>query len=180
MKQELFDVLDEDGRRTGETVTRDEAHAKGIYHRAVVLYLVNDKNQVLMQKRSKTLKVWPGCWDVTSAGHVDAGELSEDCAIRELYEELGIKVEPQDMRYIGAYRSNKIHGTIHDCHFNEFFVAHKDVDTKDIKLQLSEVEQIKWVNFADFKRLTQSRDSSLTSKWEAFDSLIRYMESRST
>ena len=178
MTKELFDVLDENGRRTGETVSRDEAHAKGIYHRAAVLFIVNSKNQVLMQKRSKTKEVWPGCWDTTSAGHLDAGELSEDCAIRELHEELGIKVEPQDVRHIGGYRSNKKFGAIHDCHFNDFFVAQKDVDPKDIKLQLSEVEDIKWIDFAEFKRLTQSRDSSLTTKWDAFDALVRYMESR--
>jgi isopentenyl-diphosphate delta-isomerase type 1 len=180
MNQELFDALDEDGRRTGKTVSREEAHEKGIYHRAAVMFIVNDKNQVLMQKRSLTKKVWPGCWDMTSGGHLDAGESSEDCVIRETYEEIGVKIESRDIRHIGGYRSNKKFGAIHDCHFNDFFVAHKNVNLKDIKLQRSEVEQIKWVNFADFKRLTQSRDSSLTSKWEAFDSLIRYMESRST
>jgi isopentenyl-diphosphate delta-isomerase type 1 len=177
MNQEFFDAIDENGILTGETVTRDEAHAKGIWHRAAVVFLVNDKNQILMQRRSQSKKVWPGCWDLTAGGHLDTGELSEDCAIRETYEEIGVKIEPQDIRYYGGCRSNNTHGNIIDRHFNDFFVIHKNVDLKNIKLQKSEVEEIKWVDFAEFKRLTQSRDKTLTEKWEAFDGLVRYLES---
>ena len=173
---EIFDELDERGEPTGRTVTRDEAHKNGIWHRAVCLFLVNGKRQVLMGRRSYTKKLWPGCWDVSSGGHVDAGETGLACAVREMYEELGIKIDPRDVRYIGGYCSNNKSEKMWDKHFNEFYIAHKDVDVADIKMQQGEIEEIKWIDFDEFKKLTQGRDSSLTTKWEAYDALIHYIE----
>ena len=173
---EVFDVLDENGVRTGKTVGREAAHRDGVYHLAAILFLVNSKGQVLLQKRSHTKQRWPGCWDGAGGGHVGAGELGLFCVIRELEEELGVRVEPGDVRYIGVYRSNTKDGAVWDAHFNEFYVAHKDVDIKDIKLQASEVEDIKWVDFAKFKKMVKDRDAALTTKWQAFDALIHYVE----
>ena len=144
----------------------------------VLLFVVNSKNQILMQKRSAKKELWPGCWDGTGGGHVDAGEIGLTCAIRELREELNIDLCPRDVHYIGGYRSDKKHGEIHNRHFNEFFVAHKDVDVKDIKLQKSEVDEVRWIDFAEFKRWTQSCSPELTTKWEAFDSLVRYLDGK--
>jgi len=170
--EELFDELNEDGEFTGRTVGRDVAHKDGIWHRAVVLFLVNSKGQVLLQKRSRHKKKWPSCWDVSSGGHVDAGELGMMSAIRELREELGISVDAKDVRFISGYRSNN--GG--DAHHNEFYVAFKDVDPKDIKMQESEVEEFKWIDFVAFKKMVHKKDPSLTTKWEAYEALIRYVE----
>ena len=174
--EEMIDVLTEDGEFTGKVINREEAHKVGAWHRAICLFLVNSKKQVLIQKRSRYKKKWPGCWDVSSGGHVDAGEFGDTSAIRELYEELMVKVEPQDVRYLGGYRSNDKNERMWDCHFNEFFAAFKDVDIKDIKLQESEVEEAKWIDFEEFKKLTRSKDPSFTTKWEAYEALIRYIE----
>lgn len=174
--EEIFDVLDDNGEFVGKTVNRDDAHKNGIWHRAVVLFLVNSKKQVLMQKRSRFKKKWPSCWDVTSGGHVDAGELGLFSAIRELDEELGIKVKPREVRYISGCRSNQKTEKMWDAHINEFFVAFKDIDAKDVKLQESEVEEFKWIDFEDFKKMTKNRINSLTEKWEAYDALIKYIE----
>jgi isopentenyl-diphosphate delta-isomerase type 1 len=174
--EEKLDVLDENGDFTGKSVSREEAHLNGDWHRAVVLFIVNSKKQVLLQKRSTDKKKWPGCWDVTSGGHVDAGELGLMAAVRELYEELGIKIEPKDVRYISGCRSNNRDGKMRDAHFNEFFVAFKDVDTKDIKMQESEVEAFNWVDFEEFKKLIRNKDPKLTTKWEAYKALIDYIE----
>jgi len=173
---EMFEELDNCGCYTGRTVSREDAHRDGNWHRAVLLFIVNDKNQVLMQKRSVHKKLWPGCWDGTGGGHVEAGDLGYCCAIKEMKEELNIDINESDIRYIGGYLSDNKKGDIHDRHINEFYVAHKNVDVKDVKLQESEVEQIKWIDFDVFKQWTTSRSPELTTKWEAFDSLVRYME----
>ena len=172
---EMFDVLTEDGELTGEVVTREQAHKCGAWHRAVLIFLVNSKNQILMQKRSAAKKLWPGCWDGTGGGHVNSGEIGLFGVIRELREELGIEVKPSDVRYIGGYRSCQHNEKMHNRHFNEFFVAHKDVDIKDIRLQDEEVEEVKWISFEKFKEWTKSRSSDLTEKWQAFDALVRYL-----
>ena len=49
---ELIDVLDENGVKTGKIVTRSEVHKKGLWHRSIVVAIVNENNQILMQQRS--------------------------------------------------------------------------------------------------------------------------------
>ncbi len=49
---ELIDVLDENGIKTGEVLSRNEIHQKGLWHRAIVVAIVNKNNQVLLQQRS--------------------------------------------------------------------------------------------------------------------------------
>ena len=178
--EELFEALDENGEFAGEIVGRDEAHKTGVRHRAVVLYLVNSKKQVLLQRRSLSKKKWPGYWDVTSGGHVDAGELGLFSAIRELKEELGIVVKPQDVRYVCCRLTNHKQEGMLDNHVNEYFVAFKDIGIKDIKLQKGEVEEVKWIDFKVFKDMVKNRDSSLTTKWGAYEMLIKYIEKYGT
>ena len=72
---EIFDVLNEYGEFTGKTATREECHKKGYWHRAVYAFIIDDKGNVLLQKRSASKKLWPNLWDVTVGGHVDSGEL---------------------------------------------------------------------------------------------------------
>ena len=175
---ETFDVLDEHGGFTGEVIERDKAHEVGAWHRAVGLYLVNSKNQVLSQRRSESKKLWGGCWDYTAGGHVDSGELGLASVIRELDEELGIKVCASDVRYIFSYISDKKHEDkgIWDRHFNEYYIVFKDLDISSIKLQENEVDEIKWIDYSEFKKMVKSRDKSLTEKWECHDALVKYMD----
>ena len=52
-KEEFIDVLDENGLLTGEIKTRSEIHKQGLWHRCIVVAIVNEKNQVLLQQRKK-------------------------------------------------------------------------------------------------------------------------------
>jgi 16S rRNA (adenine1518-N6/adenine1519-N6)-dimethyltransferase len=98
---EVFDVVDEDDQVIGQK-TRAEVHAQGLIHRAVHVFVIGKKGQLLLQKRSMLKDVHPGTWDSSVAGHVDAGETYEEAAIRELEEEMGITVEepPRELRHI--------------------------------------------------------------------------------
>ena len=52
--------------------------------------VIQDENdKVLLTKRSKKMKIFPGAW-VLPGGHIDLGETFEECAIREIYEETGV------------------------------------------------------------------------------------------
>ncbi len=72
---EFFDVLDENGEYINEVASREECHKKGLWHKGVVAFIMNSNNQILLQKRSSTKKLWPDLWDVTAGGHVLTGEL---------------------------------------------------------------------------------------------------------
>ena len=56
MSKELIDVLDENGVKTGEILSREEIHKKGLWHRAIVVAIVNDKNEILLQQRSEKMR----------------------------------------------------------------------------------------------------------------------------
>ena len=62
---EIFDVLNEYGEFTGKTATREECHKKGYWHRVVYAFIIDDKGNILLQKRSASKKLWPNLWDVT-------------------------------------------------------------------------------------------------------------------
>lgn len=81
---EYFDVLNENGEFTGKVETRENCHEKGLWHRAIYGFIFNEQGEVLLQKRSKTKKLWPGLWDITAGGHVLAGEFGEQALIREV------------------------------------------------------------------------------------------------
>ena len=76
--KEYLDVVDENGKPTGETVERSVAHREGFPHRTSHLWLVRKRGgriQVLLQKRAMT-KSFPGCYDISSAGHIPAAMIS--------------------------------------------------------------------------------------------------------
>ena len=83
---ELFDVIDETGKATGDIVSREEAHRKGVIHRSVHVWVIREKEgktEVLLQKRSEEKESFPGMYDTSSAGHVLAGEEVLSSALRE-------------------------------------------------------------------------------------------------
>ena len=84
---EYLDIVDEQGQPTGEIVSRTLAHTKGIRHRTAHIWIVRRKNehfQVLMQKRAMSKDSFPGKYDTSSAGHIQAGDEPLASGLREL------------------------------------------------------------------------------------------------
>ena len=89
---ELFDIIDENGNPTGKIVERSIAHAEGIPHRTAHIWIIrrrNEKTEILLQKRSRNKDSFPGKFDTSSAGHIQAGDEPMESALRELKEETG-------------------------------------------------------------------------------------------
>lgn len=85
---ELFDVVDLDDRVTGQAPRR-EVHARHLLHRAIHVLVHDPAGRLFLQRRSLGKDTFPGCWDSSCSGHVDAGEDYPVAARRELGEELG-------------------------------------------------------------------------------------------
>jgi isopentenyl-diphosphate Delta-isomerase len=84
---ELLDVVDEDNRVMRQAPRR-EVHVNGDLHRSIHLFLVNDRREILLQKRSQWKPDWPGCWDSSVSGHVTAGQTYDETVFREAEEEI--------------------------------------------------------------------------------------------
>ena len=94
---ELIDVLDENGNKTGEVETKEEIYKRGLWHRSVHIWIENDKQELLVQKRNPLKNTFPNLWAISSAGHVIAGETSIESGLRELKEELDVDAKKEDL-----------------------------------------------------------------------------------
>src|SRR5712671_919050 len=91
MGEEIFDVVNQHDEVIGRE-TRREVHRQGLMHRAVHVLVFNRAGQVFLQKRSLRKDRQPGLWDSSASGHLDSGEDYDACAVRELREELGLRL----------------------------------------------------------------------------------------
>jgi isopentenyldiphosphate isomerase len=89
---ELLEIVDESGcviRRA----PRGQFHGDpSLAHRAVHVFVKNSCGDFFLQKRSHTKRVQPGRWDTSVGGHLAPGESYEAAALRELEEELGVRL----------------------------------------------------------------------------------------
>jgi len=97
MPEEIFDVVNERDEVIGRR-PRHEVHQLGLMHRAVHVLVFNSAGQVFLQKRSMSKDRQPGLWDSSSSGHVDSGEDYDTCSLRELREEIGLKLQSPPRR----------------------------------------------------------------------------------
>ena len=155
---EFFDVVDDLGNPTGGTVDRERAHAEGIPHRTAHVWIVrrkNDKVQILLQKRCENKDSFPGCYDISSAGHIPAGVGYIDSAIRELKEELGVDIRPEALVYCGV--KNIVFDSVfhdkefHDKQISKVFMLWLDLEEDEFTIQQEEIEEVKWMDFQECK-----------------------------
>ena len=173
--EELIDILDEDGNKTGRIETRTQVHEKGLWHRIIVVAIIDNNNQILMQQRSYTKDTNPGKWDISVAGHVSAGQTSVEAAIREVEEEVGIHICKENLQYVftckheSRPKENYIVKHIHD-----FYVAKVDkIDMEQITLQESEVESAKLVNREEFQYMVEHEN--MVKRDEIYKAVLEYI-----
>ncbi len=150
---ELLDVVTKEGIPTGEVVERSLAHEMGIRHRTAHLWLLRRRNnrvQILLQKRSPNKDSNPGCYDISSAGHIPAGVDYIPSCLRELKEELGLRAKPEALHYCGQRRffhRATFHGKpFLDHQVSNVYCVWMDVEPQDMDLQTSEVESVLWMD----------------------------------
>ncbi len=151
---EILDVVNKEGQPTGQTVERTVAHREGIMHRTSHVWLFrkrHDTIQVLLQKRSQNKDSYPGCYDISSAGHIPAGVDYLPSALRELEEELGIEVEADELILCGRrfiHYENVFHGhPFIDNQVSNVYLLWKDIEVSDLILQKEEIEEAVWMDF---------------------------------
>lgn len=154
---ELFDVRTKDGELTGVVRERGVAHRDGSPHATSHIWVVreNDKSgyDLLLQKRSACKDSNPGCYDISAAGHVAAGDDYLNTALRELWEELGIRAQTEELCYAGLHRGgfeDVFYGKpFRDYEVSAVYIYREPVDTDRLCLQQSEVESVRWMDYRE-------------------------------
>ena len=157
---ELLEVLDENGVGTGRPEQRGIIHEQGLWHRAIIVAIINNKNEILIQKRASTKEKFPGLWDLSVAGHVPFGHDSVSCAATETMEEIGYMLEKnvqvRDFRFMTSFRNQlPISENFLENQFYDFFVYNADLDISKFNLQESEVSEVKFVSPYEIKLMAE-------------------------
>jgi len=145
---ELIDVVNADGTPAGIPKLKSHVHRDGDLHRAVHVWIANSEGRLLIQRRSSRKENHPGLWDVSAAGHVKAGETAVECALRETYEELGLRIRADELRHLGTRRESSVlrGGSYTDNELQEIFFVQRDIDLESLRPQRGEVDEVMLVD----------------------------------
>lgn len=141
---EKWDLYNENREKIGKTIIRGEEMAPDEYHISVHIWIIDDKKNFLIQKRSKTKKSFPNMWSVTG-GAVLAGETSKEACIREAKEELGIDIDMNKAKNLGTIKRKNA--------LVDIWLVRQNFDIKNFVLQEEEVSLAKWANIIEIDNL---------------------------
>lgn len=101
---------------------RSDVHREGDWHRTFHAWVISPEagGSMLLQRRGLAKEEFPGVFDVSAAGHYQAGESGRD-GVRELQEELGIQIDPSRLQYLGIRTNARRYNGVVDYEFNEVF-----------------------------------------------------------
>lgn len=145
---EQFDILDSARRRLGKLGERGVPLKPGEYRQVVSVWLFNSQGQFLVQQRQATKHSWPNYWDTSASGAVIAGETSQEAAMRELREELGLQLDLTNtpVRLSVAFEEG----------WDDIYVIKLDVAIADLTLQKNEVSAAKWIDATELVTMLEN------------------------
>lgn len=146
---EFVEMFDNKRKALGK-VTERYTHVEGEYSQGAHVWITNSKGELLIQKRTPTKKLYPNLWSITSGG-TDTGETTLETAFREVKEELGITLKPEELELMMSYKRN------HD--FVDVYLARKDIKLEDIVMQEEEVAEVKWVKPEELEELIKENQT---------------------
>lgn len=156
---EYIDIADINGKLIGKSELKSVIHQKGLYHHTAHIWFYTPNGEILLSQRSAKKVICPLMWDVSVAGHIDAGETIKSGAIREIQEEIGLTIKDVDLKPVGIFEAFQSYDNgIIDNEFYNTFISELKVDINKLTLQKEEVESIKLVSFSTFKNLLDKSD----------------------
>jgi isopentenyldiphosphate isomerase len=177
---ELIDIITPEGKPTGKTALKSEAHKNGWFHATVHIWLFTSDKKILLQKRALTKKVFPGLWDISVAGHIGAGEEILASAKREVFEEIGLQLQHKELLKIGTTIHKVSHKNgIQDNEFHHVFIAELKVSVNQLTIQTAEIDDIKLFDLSILKN-TKNLENVLLSRFHeyyctVYDTIIAHL-----
>ena len=144
---EYWDLYDENRNKLDKVVKRGDKLEDNEYHLVVNAWIKNSDNKFLITQRAAH-KSHPMMWECTG-GSALKGESSLDAAVREIKEELGIKIDKENAKLIGStLRYYKNCPDILDV-----WLFEDNIDIKDVMIQEEEVNDVMWSSGEEIEKL---------------------------
>lgn len=161
---EYWDLYDADRNPLGRTIKRGDAFAEGEYYVCCEIWMQNSEGKFLMTQRHPDKKAG-GLWEFTGGG-VLAGETTKQAAVREVQEELGLRIEESELTLLEVYQ--------HKNYFMDIFLVKKDVDVSALTLQAEEVVDAKWVSHEELLQMITEKQTvwSVGLRYEKYYGLM--------
>jgi len=146
---EVVDVYDNQKRITGKTFIRTDKFTRDRVLRDIVhICIFNSEKKLLIQQRAFSKKSGAAMWDFSASGQVISGESSQQGAMRELKEELGLSLTIKEAPVVTKIFFNS---------YNDYYVIPYDIELKNLKLQESEVQNVKWASREEVLQLHKEK-----------------------
>ena len=147
-KDEIWDVYDKDRNLTGRTHRRGDSLLDGDYHLVVHVWIQNSNGEFLITKRTPN-KGFPNMWEATGGSAV-AGDNSLDAAVREVKEETGFDVLPENGKIIFTIQR--------EDNFCDVWLFHQDFNIENIVFQPNETCGAKWSGKEEIRQMINNGD----------------------
>ena len=164
---ELLEYFNENNTKKIGNAERDYVHKNDLWHREVAVWVMNEKNEILLQKRSANKKQYPNKYAVC-AGHIDVGEKPEMAAIRELEEETGIKIAIDDLIAIDVFKNKQNENN----HFKYTYLVFTNKKIQEMTMQKEEVSELKYITLKELEDMIINEDEMLTFSKKYYAKII--------
>ena len=173
---EYLEILTELGESTGKKKCRTEIHKTGEWHRTVHIWIINDKNELLLQKRHSKKEGSPGKWDISCGGHCSDGETSLQGAIRELDEELGLNIPLDKIEQLFTIKYTSQLGLNNE--FVDVYLIECNYEISTLKFQEDEIEELTSINYKELQRLYYEPEFNIARKDNEYEKLFDMLNKR--
>ena len=139
------EVLDEEGHKTGQIMSRNAVHEQELWHETVNVWIINNKSEVLLQLRGKDVELNPDVWDVAIGTHVRPNEYPFDAAQRCLEDELGVTISKDELKHLFNMMSSNLaqNGKMHRTLGHVFFLK-RDIPISDFTYDHHKIAGLVW------------------------------------
>jgi isopentenyl-diphosphate Delta-isomerase len=140
-----FEVLDDEGHKTGKVLSREAVHDQELWHSTVNVWILNSNSEVLLQRRGSKVELNPNTWDVAIGTHVRPGEDPIESALRCLQTELGITVTKDQLKHLFNIQSaNRTEGGKYHRTLGHVFLIKRDIDINDFEYDKDRIAMLVW------------------------------------
>jgi isopentenyl-diphosphate Delta-isomerase len=171
MTEEMVILVNENDDPIG-LMPKMEAHEKALLHRAFSVFILNDKNEVMLQQRAHDKYHSPLLWTNTCCSHQREGESNTAAGARRLFEEMGIRADLQEVFHF-IYKAPFDNGLTEHELDHVMIGRYNGVPT----LNPAEAESWKWMGIEDIRRDMEANAGEYTVWFRIiFDRFYHYFE----